>query len=107
MKHFLLMIFAVCALLVSGCTRQQLLVVTNAAAEACHVLEVVTTDGVVHGICFAVEALDRLDQELGAAQQLGIGVVLVVTHTNGSHEKLEVAPAHVSTLRLRVGALRR
>lgn len=89
----------------ASCTKENLLIVTNGAAQACDVIEVITDSGVVRGVCLAVDALARLFDELLMAQRLGIGVVLVVRAPEGGEERLTIAPEGVKALAVRVGAV--
>lgn len=90
----------------ASCTKENLLVVTSGAADACDVIEIVTADGLVKAICVAVDALDALARQLFAAQRLGVGVVLLIERPDGSIERLIVAPEGVAKASISVGAAR-
>ena len=99
-------LFVVAFVLATACTKQQLLVVTHTAASACEVVEVVTADGLVRGLCLAVEALDRLLADLFTAKHLGVGVVLVVARHGGGEERHEIAADRVEALAAKIGAIK-
>lgn len=94
------------AVLASACTKQQLVVVTRSAADACEVVQVISDNGIARGVCLAIDALDHLLESLKAAETMGVGVIIVVRRPDGGEERINVAPAQVAVLAEHVGAIR-
>jgi len=96
----------IAAALITSCTKQQLVVVTRSAADACDVVQVISDDGVARMMCLAIDALDHLLESLKAAETMGVGVIIVVRRPDGGEDRINVAPAQVAVLAENVGAIR-
>jgi hypothetical protein len=92
--------------LLAACTKADALVVTNAAADTCQLVELVTDSGAARTFCLAVDALDKLLPALLSAEKEGRGVELTVKTADGGEERFQLKPREVSALANRVGTAR-